>query len=151
MYTRIAAAIFTLSLSVYSYAQRSPEGRWTDKNNAEEYAAYMIQIAYNDLGYMGARVQIREEGTRRIFEVDPGRMYHIKAVRIVGENGLPLGAMAGAPSVGDVYSATRMNDWIAALKSGYGKAATWGVRFDHPNADATIEVKLNTDPILGPK
>jgi hypothetical protein len=72
-------------------------------------------------------------------------------VRIVGENGLPLDAMAGAPSVGDVYSATRMNDWIAALKSGYGEAATWGVRFDHPNADATIEVKLNTDPILGPK
>jgi hypothetical protein len=42
MYRRIAVAIFTLSISVHSYAHRDPEQRWTDKNNAEQYAAYMM-------------------------------------------------------------------------------------------------------------
>ena len=72
MYRRIAVAIFTLSISVHCYAQRDPERRWTDKNNAEQYAAYMIQIAYYERGYMGARVQVRDDGATKVFEVGAG-------------------------------------------------------------------------------
>ncbi|MGA8620747.1 MAG: hypothetical protein WB660_19750 [Candidatus Sulfotelmatobacter sp.] len=75
----------------------------------------MIKVAYNERGYMGVRVQVKEDGARRIFEVDPGRIYHIKAMQILGKNDLPAEAMTSAPSVGDVYSAARMNDWIATL------------------------------------
>ncbi len=84
MYRRIALAILTLSISVHCYAQRDAERRWTDKNNAEQYAAYMIQIAYYERGYMGVRVHVRDDGARMTFEVDPGRIYHIKAMQILG-------------------------------------------------------------------
>ena len=36
-----------------------------------------------------------------------------------------------------------MNDWIATLKSRYNRAANWGMRLDHANAGATIEVELD--------
>jgi hypothetical protein len=71
MYRRIAIAIFTLSIGVHCYAQRDPERGWTDKNNAEKYAAYMIQIAYSERGYMGARVQVRDDGATEVFECTP--------------------------------------------------------------------------------
>jgi hypothetical protein len=51
--------------------------------------------------------------------------------------------MSTAPTVGDVYSADRMNDWIATLKNRYNRAAHWGMRLDHADADATIEVQLD--------
>ena len=70
MYRRIALAIFAFSISVHCYSQHNPERRGTDKNNAEQYAAYMIQIAHYERGYLGARVQVRDDGVRKIFEVD---------------------------------------------------------------------------------
>jgi hypothetical protein len=146
MYRRIALAIFALSISVHCYAQRDPERRWTDKNNAEQYAAYMIQIAYYERGYMGVRVQVRDDGARKTLEVDPGRIYHIKAMQILDQNDLPAEAMSTAPTVGDVYSAARINEWIAALKSQYNRALSWGVRCDHATADCTIEVGPDTHP-----
>jgi hypothetical protein len=146
MYRRIAFAIFTLSTALHLCAQRDPERRWTDKNNAEQYAAYMIQIAYYERGYMGARVQVRDDGARKIFEVDPGRIYHIKAMQILGQNDLPAEAISTAPAVGDVYSVARINDWIATLKSQYHRALGWGVRCDHATADCTIEVGPDTHP-----
>jgi hypothetical protein len=109
MYRRIALAIFRFSISVHCCAQRDPERRWTDKNNAEQYAAYMIQIAYNDRGYMGARVQVLDGGARNILEVDMGRIYHVKAMQILSRNDLPAQAVSTAPTVGDVYSAARIN------------------------------------------
>jgi outer membrane protein assembly factor BamA len=124
MYRRIALAVFTLCISVYSQAQQDPERKWTDKNNAGQYAAYMIQIAYYERGYMGVRVQVRDDSARKTFEVDPGRIYHIKAMQILGQNDLPAEAMSTAPTVGDVYSAARINEWIATLKSQYKKAAS---------------------------
>ena len=146
MCRRIALAIFTLSISVHCYAQRDPERRWTDKNNAEQYAVYMIQIAYYERGYMGVRVQVRDDGARKIFEVDPGRIYHIKAMQSLGQNDLPAEAMSTAPTVGDVYSAARINEWIATLKSQYNRAVSWGVRCDRATADCTIEVGPDTHP-----
>jgi outer membrane protein assembly factor BamA len=151
MFRRIALAIFTLSIGVHCYAQRDPERGWTDKNNAEEYAAYLIRIAYSELGYLGARVQVRENGTRRIFEVERGRVYHIKAVRILGSNDLPAEAMTAAPTVGDVYCNARINGWVDTLRSRYKKDASWGMRVDHANASVTIEVGLDAESIPHPK
>jgi hypothetical protein len=152
MYRLIALAILTLSISVHCYAQRDPERRWTDKNNAEQYAAYMIRIAYYERGYMGARVQVRDDGARKIFEVDPGRIYHIKAMQILGRNDLPVEAMSTAPTVGDIYSAARINEWIATLKSQYNRALSWrSVRCDHAKADCAIEVEPDTHSLPEPK
>ena len=110
MCRRIALAVFTLCISFYSQAQQKPNQIWTDKNNAEEYAAYMVQLAYYERGYMGAKVQVRDDGAKKVFEVDPGRIYHIKSMQILGQDDLPAEAMSTAPTVGDVYSAARINE-----------------------------------------
>jgi len=144
MYRRIALAIFTLSISVHCYAQRDPERTWTDKNNAEQYAAYMIQIAYSERGYVGAKVQVRDDGATKVFEVHPGRIYHLKAMQILGQNDLPAEAMSSAPTVGEVYSDARINDWITNVKSQYNRALRWCVRCDHATADCTIQVGPDT-------
>lgn len=78
--------------------------------------------------------------------MDPGGIYHIKAMQILGRNDLPAEAMSTAPTVGDVYSAARINKWIATLKSQYNRALSWGVRCDHATADCTIEVGPDTHP-----
>jgi hypothetical protein len=142
----IVLAVLTLSISVCCYSQRDTERGMTDRNYVEQYAAHMIRIAYYERGYMGVRVQVRDEGERKVFEVVPGRVYHLKAMQILPKNDLPAEAMSTAPTVGDVYSdvPVRMNDWIATLKSRYNRtAAHWGVRLDHANAEATIEVELD--------
>jgi hypothetical protein len=151
MYRRIAFAIFALSISFYAYAQGTPERGWTDKNNAEEYAAYMIRVAYSELGYLGARVQVKADGARRTFDVEPGRVYHIKAVQILGNNDLPAEAMNAAPTVGDIYSNARINDWVDNLRSRYKKDASWAMRADDANASVTIEVGLDADSVWHPK
>ena len=72
-------------------------------------------------------------------------------MQILPQNDLPAEAMSTAPIVGDVYSAARMNEWIATLKSRYNRAANWGMRLDHANADATIEVELDGGAVQDPK
>jgi hypothetical protein len=91
---RIAFLLFTLSLSVYSCAQEGADERgWTDKNNTEMYAAYMLQHSYNEQGYWGAKVETRQSGTKRVFVVEPGRIYHVKHFDVSGLSGLPEHAM----------------------------------------------------------
>jgi outer membrane protein assembly factor BamA len=143
--------LFALCISIYSQAQQEGEQKWTDKNNAGQYGAYMIKIAYYERGYMGASVKGRDDGALRIFQVDPGRIYHIKAVQILGQNDLPAEATSAAPTVGDVYSAARINEWIATLKSQYKKGASWGMRADRANADVTVEVRVAGDAMPDPK
>jgi hypothetical protein len=146
MCRRIVLAIFALSISVHCYAQRDPERRWTDKNNAEQYAAYMIQVAYQELGYMGVKVQVRDDGATKIFDVNPGPIYHIKVMHILGQKDLPAEAMSTAPTAGDVFSTDRISGWIATLKSQYNRALSWGWRCDHATADCTIEVGQPSHP-----
>src|SRR5580700_8697315 len=105
----------------------------------------MIQIAYYERGYMGVRVQVRDDGARKVFVVDPGRIYHIKAMQILGQNDVPAEAMSTAPTVGDVYSDARISDWIAAVNSRHNKAlGLWSVRCDHATADCTIQLGPDT-------
>lgn len=117
MFQRLLLALSAFTFCLHCSAQTATRQSWTDKNNAEESAAYMIRIAYYDLGYMGASVRVRQDGAKRTFEVDPGRVYHIKELRIAGHGDLPAEALATAPKSGDIYSAGRLNEWIALLKS----------------------------------
>ena len=103
----------------------------------------MIRVAYNQQGYMDANVRVRQEGSRQVFQVEPGRIYHVKELRVVGRSGLPAEAMAGAPSSGEIYSAGRMNDWVSTINKQYTRRASWGATYDHVKAEVAIEVKLD--------
>jgi hypothetical protein len=144
MRERIAFLLIVLSLSVYACAQEGTvEHGWTDKNNTEMYAAYMLQGAYGEQGYLGAKVEIRQAGTKRVFVVQPGRIYHVGRFDVSGLGDLPEEAMTDSPKAGDVYSDARVSEWIATIRKRYSRRATWGVRLDRAHAQAMIEVKLN--------
>jgi hypothetical protein len=48
------------------------DGNWTDQNNTEQYAAYLLETTYYQQGYCGARVEIKQDGSKRLFIVEPG-------------------------------------------------------------------------------
>jgi outer membrane protein assembly factor BamA len=140
---RIAFLLFTLSLSVYSCAQEGADERgWTDKNNTEMYAAYMLQHSYNEQGYWGAKVETRQSGTKRVFVVEPGRIYHVKHFDVSGLSGLPEDAMKDSPRAGDLYSPNRVNEWIASIEKRDARRGNWGAQFDQVHAQVKIEVKF---------
>jgi hypothetical protein len=143
MSKRIAFLLFVLSLSVYSCAQEGAvEHGWTDKNNTEMYAAYMLQHSYNEQGYWGARVETRQSGTKQVFVVEPGRIYHVERFDVSGLSGLPEDTMKDSPKAGDVYSPNRVNEWIATIEKRDARRANWGAQFDPSHAQARIEVKF---------
>jgi hypothetical protein len=73
MRERIAFLLIVLSLSVYACAQEGTvEHGWTDKNNTEMYAAYMLQNTYGEQGYCETKVEIKQAGTKRVFLVARG-------------------------------------------------------------------------------
>ena len=66
MRERFAFLFIVLSLSVCVCAQEGTvEHGWTDENNTEMYAAYMLQHAYYEQGYWESKVEIRQAGTKR--------------------------------------------------------------------------------------
>jgi hypothetical protein len=158
--TSLKSLWFLLALSLPLCAQQkhqpcaqegTVEHGWTDKNNTEMYAAYMLQNAYYGQGYWGAKVEIRQAGTKRVFVVQPGLIYHVARFDVSGLGDLPDGAMTDSPKAGDVYSLDRVGEWIATIRKRYSRRATWGVRLDHAHAQAVIEVKLSEGgPILSP-
>lgn len=145
MHERIAFLLTVLSLSVYASAQEGTvEHSWTDKNNTEMYAAYMLQNAYYEQGYWESKVEIRLAGTKRVFVVQPGRLYHVERLDVYGPKGLlPEEAMTDSPKAGDVYSPARVNEWIASIEKKYRRRATWGSQFDRAHAQVMIEVELS--------
>jgi hypothetical protein len=149
MSERITFLLFALSLSVYSRAQEvTVEDGWTDKNNTEMYAAYMLQNAYCEQGYWEAKVEIRQVGTKRVFVVEPGRIYHVRRFDVSGLSELPAEAMTDSPKAGDAYSPTLVNEWIDSIEQRDARRANWGVQFDQAHAQVNIEVKLREG---GPK
>jgi len=149
MRRRIAFVLIVLSVGVYVCAQEGiVEHGWTDKNNTEMYAAYLLQHAYCEQGYWESKVEIRQAGTNRIFVVQPGRIYHVERFDVSRLSNLPQDAMADAPNVGDVYSPVRVNEWIATIEKKYGRRVNWGSEFDRVHAQVIIEV--NNGPIASP-
>lgn len=144
-----------LLLSLFSAALllpqewQSTDSRWTDKNNTENYAAYLVSVAYAEHGYIGAKVEIKQAGTKRLFIVDPGQIFHVKEVLVIGRQILPEDKIVqDAPKPGDIYSADRTNEWIQGLvksyveKDGPLKLLNWGAKYDHAHAQVTIQLTI---------
>jgi hypothetical protein len=128
---------------------QSTDSRWTDKNNTEKYAAYLLSTAYAERGYYGAKVEIKQAGTQRLFIVDPGRIFHVKEIVVTGLQTFPEDKiMRDAPKPGDIDSAARTNEWIQGLVKSYVendgplKLVNWGSKYDHAHAQVTIQLTL---------
>lgn len=126
-------------------AQDSVGSGWTDKNNSEMYAAYILRIAYYERGYMAANVTVSRSGTQDVFSVEPGPIYHFKNVSVVGLPENYVGSvMQDAPKAGEVYSAARVNDWLAQVKQKAGnegrtlKIVHRETNLDHATATANV-------------
>ena len=125
------------------------DNKWTDKNNTEHYAAYLLSVAYGEHGYYGAKVEIKQAGTKRLFTVDPGQIFHVKEVLVTGLQTFPKDKIVrDAPKPGDIDSAARTNEWIQGLIKSYVendgplKLVTWGAKYDHVHAQVTIQLTL---------
>jgi len=114
-------ALVCVSCIVLGQDQRSG---WTDKNNGQMYAAYMLRTTYYERGYMSAEVDVKRSGEEDVFVVNPGPVFHLKDVKIVGlpEN-LAQQIMQDAPKMGEVYSEARIIDWLEEGRKQLAKAS----------------------------
>ena len=115
--------------------------RWTDKNNTEQYAAYLLQTTYYQQGFCGARVEIKQDGSKRLFIVEPGPLFHLSDVVVSGLQVFPANKlMQDGPKLRDVFSPTRINDWAEHVRNNYAKNAgplesvMWGANFDYAHS-----------------
>jgi hypothetical protein len=138
---------FLALYSACTIAQQTAAPGWTDTNNGEMYAAYMLRVAYYERGYMAANVMVKQVSGHDVYTVEPGPTYHFKSVNVAGVPQSYLSTvMQEAPKTGDVYSAARVNEWLAHVKQ---KAENEGrmlkvvhqeMRLDHANATANVLV-----------
>ena len=105
----LSIALVCVSCIVLGQDQRSG---WTDKNNWQMYAAYILRGTYGERGYLSAKVDVKRRGEEDVFVVKPGPVFKFKEVKIVGlpEN-LVQQIMKDAPKAGEVYSDARLVDW----------------------------------------
>jgi hypothetical protein len=129
------------------------DSKWTDKNNTENYAAYLIKGAYGEHGYYDAEVQIKQAGTKRLFIVDPGPICHVKEVVVTGLQSFPEAKIVqDAPKPGDICSDARTNDWIQELvkrfveHDGPLRLANWSSKYDHAHALLSIQLTFQERP-----
>jgi outer membrane protein assembly factor BamA len=147
MKTKLGLGVLCILCSL-AVAQESAKATWTDKNNAQESAAYMLRVSYYERGYMGAQVVVEQQSTNDVFLVRRGPIYHFRELAVTGiENLNARMLLKDAPKPGEVYSASRVNDWIADVKKQMlaehrAEKVTWGVTFDHPGAAATLNVSF---------
>ena len=107
----IPIALVFVACVVLGQDQRSG---WTDKNNGQNYAAYMLKTTYYERGYMSADVKIRQSVEGDIFVVNPGPVFHFQNVNVIGlPEALVRQFMKDAPKSGEAYSADRVNEWLA--------------------------------------
>ena len=119
------------------------------KTTREKYAAYLLSATYREHGYYGAKVEIKQAGTKRLFIVDPGQIFHVKEVLVTGLQTFPEDKILwDAPKPGDIDSAARTNEWIQGLVKSYVendgplKLVNWGAKYDHAHAQVTIQLML---------
>ncbi|HEY0726221.1 MAG TPA: hypothetical protein VGD41_20035, partial [Pyrinomonadaceae bacterium] len=74
---RNALPIVLVSLSYMVLGQDRHSG-WTDKNNGQNYAAYMLQTTYYERGYMSAHVNVKQSGEEDISSSIPARCFTSK-------------------------------------------------------------------------
>src|SRR5215471_8034004 len=122
---------------------------WTDKNNAQAYAAYMLQSAYYERGYLAAYVDFKPNATGDVYVVNRGALFHFKEVRVLGmpENLAPL-LMADEPKAGEVYSMGRVDDWLIqgrnrlAAKGIAHEFSLHGIQLNREDASVTVTVSF---------
>src|SRR5215472_1776637 len=68
---------------------QSTDSKWTNKNNTEKYAAYLLKTTYYQQGYCGAKVEIKQDGSKRLFIVDPGEIFHLSRLTVIGMRTFP--------------------------------------------------------------
>jgi outer membrane protein assembly factor BamA len=122
-------------------------GNWTDKNNTEQYAAYLLKTTYYQRGYCGARVEIKQDGFKRLFIVEPGGVFHLNDVVVTGLRDFPTHKlMQDSPKSGDVFSPDRINDWLEQIRDKFAKNAgpleslNWGAKFDYAHTQVNVQV-----------
>jgi outer membrane protein assembly factor BamA len=149
---RKALTYFSLSLvcSVGLLAQdwQPIDKVWTNKNNTERYSEYLLQTTYYQQGYVAAKVEVKQEGSKRLFIVDPGEPFHLNVVvrglRVFEANKL----MQDGPKSGEVFSPIRIGDWEEQIRRKYAQSngpvesITWGVTFDYVHSQANVEIKV---------
>jgi outer membrane protein assembly factor BamA len=128
---------------------RPTDNKWTDKNNTEQYAAYLLETTYYQQGYVAAKVEIKQDGSKRLFILDPGELFHLNDVVVSGLQVFKVNKlMQDGPKSGEVYSPNRMNDWAEQVRKKYAQSngplesIMWGVKFDYTHSQANVEISV---------
>lgn len=119
----------------------------TDKTSTEHYAAYLLQNTYYQQGYVGAKVEIKQDGPKRLFIVDPGELFHLNDVVVTGLRVFPTNKlMENGPKSGEVFSPVLINDWLEQVRNNYAKSTgplesvLWGAQFDHAHSQVNVQI-----------
>jgi outer membrane protein assembly factor BamA len=122
---------------------------WTAKNNTEQYAAYLLKTTYYQQGYCAARFEIKQDGSKRLFIVDRGDLFHLNDVVVTGLHVFEANKlMQDGLKSGEVYSPIRMNDWAEQVRKKYAQSngplesIMWGVKFDYTHSQANVEISI---------
>jgi outer membrane protein assembly factor BamA len=150
-----------ISLSIFCCAgllaqnSRPTNSEWTDKNNAEQYAAYLLKTTYYQQGYCAAKVEVKQDGSKRLFIVDPGEPFHLN-VAVTGLRVFRVDKlMQDGPRTGEIFSPIRINDWAEQIRKHYAQingpleSIIWGVNFDYTHSQANVEIKVKERMPLG--
>ena len=101
---------------------RPTDSKWTDKNNTERYAAYLLTTTYYEQGYCAAKVAVKQDGSKRLFIVDPGEPFHLN-VAVTGLHVVRVDKlMQDGPKTGEIFSPIRINDWAEQIRKNYGQS-----------------------------
>jgi outer membrane protein assembly factor BamA len=138
------------SVGLLAQNWRPTDKKWTDKNNTEIYAAYLLKTTYYQLGYCGAKVEIKQDGPKRLFIVEPGDLFHLNDVAVTGLQFFEANKlMQDGPKSGEVYSPIRMNDWAEQVRKKYAQSngplesIMWEVTIDYTHSQANVEISVH--------
>jgi len=149
--------LICLSLSFVSAAAsllaqnwKPTDRAWTDKNNTEQYVAYLIKTTYYQQGYCAAKVEAKSDDGKRLFIVEPGNLFHVNDIVVKGLNMFSQKElMQNGPKTGDVFSPLLNNDWAEQVRDTYVKnggpleSLTWGIKLDYTHFQVSVQVNVN--------